>query len=126
MLAGLLALAVRGNLVASAFGTAVGNPWTFPVIWSTTFIVGSQFAGVPEGMNPFEMMQINAILRDPWGVVGPIITPMMLGAIPLALVSWTVTYFFLVRFFRFYRAKRLARIGRKRKRKVSHQSASLG
>lgn len=115
LLAGLLALVLRGNLVASAFGTAVGNPWTFPVIWSTTFMVGSQFAGGQAQMNPFDAVHINSILTDPWGVVGPIIAPMMLGAIPLAILSWALTYFLLVRFFRFYRAKRLARIDRKRK-----------
>lgn len=115
ILAGVLALAVRGNLVASAFGTIVGNPWTFPVIWSTTFLVGSKFGSGEGGLNPFETLRIQAILNDPWGVFGPILTPMMLGAIPLALVSWTLTYIILVRFFRFYRAKRLARIGRKQK-----------
>jgi len=114
VLAGLLALAVRGNLVASAFGTIAGNPWTFPVIWSTTFMVGSRITQSSSRGNPFESVQLSAILSDPWGVFGPIITPMLLGAIPLAIVSWTVTYFLLVRFFRFYRAKRLARIARKR------------
>lgn len=123
ILAGLLALVLRGNIVASAFGTIIGNPWTFPVIWSTTFIVGSQFAGQANGMNPFEAMQINEILSDPWGVLSPIIGPMMLGAIPLAILSWTVTYFLLVRFFRFYRAKRLSRIYRKRKMRRRQSAA---
>ena len=33
LLAMLLALLIRGNLIASGIGTVVGNPWTFPLIW---------------------------------------------------------------------------------------------
>ncbi|MEM6682856.1 MAG: DUF2062 domain-containing protein [Pseudomonadota bacterium] len=113
VLAALLALAVRGNLLASAFGTAVGNPWTFPFIWSTTFVVGCRFTDGPEH-NPFKTLRVSSIMDDPVGAFGPIFKPMLLGAIPLSIVSWTVTYIILVRFFRFYRAKRLARIARRR------------
>src|SRR5690625_493920 len=43
--AALLALVVRGNLIASALGTVVGNPWTFPFIWAWTFAFGRWMIG---------------------------------------------------------------------------------
>ncbi|MEM7569590.1 MAG: DUF2062 domain-containing protein [Pseudomonadota bacterium] len=122
VLSALLSLVVRGNLVASAFGTFAGNPWTFPFIWWITYLVGSAISGIGWGMNPFEDLQLRAIISDPWGVFGPILTPMLLGAIPLALGSWALTYFLLVRFFRFYRLRRLERIARKRQSRLASAS----
>ncbi len=40
ILAFVLAWVVRGNLLASALGTFVGNPLTFPVIWAATYNTG--------------------------------------------------------------------------------------
>ena len=34
-----------GNLIASALGTAVGNPWTFPFIWAWIYTVGYWILG---------------------------------------------------------------------------------
>jgi hypothetical protein len=33
VLSALLAYIARANIIASAIGTVVGNPWTFPFIW---------------------------------------------------------------------------------------------
>ena len=33
----LVAFVIRGNLIASMIGTAVGNPFTFPFIWLTIY-----------------------------------------------------------------------------------------
>ena len=46
ILALVLALVVRGNILASAVGTVVGNPVTFPFIWLATYQVGSRIIGV--------------------------------------------------------------------------------
>ena len=40
LLAGLVAWCLAGNVVASAIGTAFGNPLTFPVIWGATYELG--------------------------------------------------------------------------------------
>ena len=39
------AFVVRGNYLAAAIGTAVGNPWTFPFIWAGTYRLGSFMLG---------------------------------------------------------------------------------
>ncbi len=41
----LLALLLRGSVVASAIGTAVGNPWTFAIIWPATYSLGHWLIG---------------------------------------------------------------------------------
>lgn len=41
-----LALAVRGNVLASAIGTAVGNPVTFPVIAGVSLWLGQLLTGI--------------------------------------------------------------------------------
>ena len=40
-LGALFAYILRGNLFASAIGTIMGNPWTFPLIWSADIFVGN-------------------------------------------------------------------------------------
>ena len=42
ILAFVVAVFLRGNMFAAAIGTAVGNPITFPLIWVTTFQIGSR------------------------------------------------------------------------------------
>lgn len=45
LLAAVLAFVLRGNLLASAAGTVVGNPLTFPLIWIATFKLGNALTG---------------------------------------------------------------------------------
>src|SRR5690606_9209209 len=40
IIAAAVAWVIRGNLIASALGTAVGNPLTFPFIWASTMAAG--------------------------------------------------------------------------------------
>src|SRR5215207_1487138 len=40
ILAFLIAWPLRGNMIAGAIGTCVGNPLTFPLIWATTYELG--------------------------------------------------------------------------------------
>ena len=45
ILAVVLALVLRGNLIAAAIGTVVGNPWTFPIIWLWIYSLGTWLIG---------------------------------------------------------------------------------
>lgn len=44
----------RGSWVTALIGTAVGNPWTFPLIWFTAFHVGNALypGAPPTGFSP--------------------------------------------------------------------------
>ena len=45
LVAALLALVMGGNFLASALGTAFGNPWTFPLIWLWIYKLGTCILG---------------------------------------------------------------------------------
>ena len=40
-LAAFLAYLIGGNLLTSAIGTIVGNPWSFPFIWAADTYIGN-------------------------------------------------------------------------------------
>ena len=44
-IAALLALALRGSVLASAVGSFAGNPLTYPIIWISTFTAGNVLLG---------------------------------------------------------------------------------
>ena len=45
ILAAATAFLLRGNIIASAVGTVVGNPWTFPFIWISVLYTGRLMLG---------------------------------------------------------------------------------
>jgi uncharacterized protein len=90
----VFAFLVRGNVIAAMFGTAVGNPLTFPFIWITTYEIGNivlGWFGRPRSAMGFEQIAyglLNDSLRNIW----PIIEPMLIGSIPLAIVAGGISY----------------------------------
>lgn len=93
-----LALALRANLLASAVGTVVGNPLTFPLIWMATYQVGITILGGSHEERPVdapisEGLDAGAIASsDLWGSLSGVIMPMLVGALPLGLVCAAVCY----------------------------------
>ncbi len=86
--AALLALLLRGNVVASAIGTAVGNPWTFPFIWAWTYTLGQWLMGADAASDLPEALSLGYIFERPLDVLWP----MTLGALPTALAIWIGTF----------------------------------
>ncbi len=100
---GILAWIIRGNIIASAIGTAVGNPWTFPFIWIWVYRLGiwlgagedsrtaedldfsELFGAVLEAMLNFNF----SYLMD---TAAPILWPMFVGSIPTAIFVWIAFY----------------------------------
>ncbi len=102
VLAGVLAFALRGSLIASAVGTVVGNPWTFPFIWVAGYRIGG-WLGVGEGgavqdVRPGEWLaNLGADLwrghfaeaaADSW----PVLAPTLVGGGLLAVGVWFSLY----------------------------------
>ena len=86
-----LAFALRGSMIAAAFGTAVGNPLTFPMIWAGTLGLGRWILGIEGNGDAARFGEVFAqngfaALWDPW------IKPMLVGGIPLGLVVGCVFY----------------------------------
>ena len=92
ILAAVLAWALRGNIIASAIGTAVGNPWTFPFIWAGIIWLGTWILGYERGQELPADMTIGTIFEEP----GTVLLPMLVGGLPVAVVVW-VLFFFPIR-----------------------------
>lgn len=88
VLAGLLAWALRANLLASAIGTAVGNPWTFPGIWFGVLWLGSKMLGRDMPDLTFADLSLTMIF-DHFSTIG---VPMIVGGVPTAAVVWVIFY----------------------------------
>lgn len=87
-----VAVVLRGNLLAAVLGTAVGNPLTFPLIWSVTYAVGRGVLGV---LAPGSVVHTTAggdVLSQSFDAIGPLILPMVIGGIPIGLVAGGVSY----------------------------------
>ena len=103
-----LAFIIGGNLLAAGIGTFFGNPLTFPFIWASTYSLGNHIIGHTRAL---AMQEIHyALAHRSFGVLWPIISPMLVGAVaigvPVALASYLVA-FFGVRAFRNLRRERL-------------------
>jgi uncharacterized protein (DUF2062 family) len=91
MLAMLIAWVIRGNLIAAAFGTLVGNPLSYPPIWVATYDLGSLMLGTSSGHH---IDLISTLMsQKAFDVVLPVLMPMALGSLPLGLAAAVVTYF---------------------------------
>ncbi len=86
--AALLALLLRGNVVASAIGTAVGNPWTFPFIWTWIYTLGQWLMSADAASDFPATLDLDYIFERPLDVLWP----MTLGALPTAAVVWIAIF----------------------------------
>jgi hypothetical protein len=103
ILAAFIAFALRASIIASAIGTVVGNPLTFPFIWLVAYNIGAALLGreaktevvlalpqdsqnvVSEGL----MAHVEVLLRH----IEPVFLPMIIGGTLLGLVCAVVCYF---------------------------------
>ena len=117
IIAAVVAWVIAGNVIASAFGTAIGNPITFPFIWGATLQTGRFIIHDPH--TPGDELKVGAMLRhlefsQLWD---PILKPMTVGSIPvgigIALLFYIVTRSAAIGF-REQRRKRLAERARRR------------
>lgn len=101
ILAAITAWIIRANVVSSAIGTLIGNPWTFPFIWIAVLSTGRFLLGDAVTSDPVNFIGIfesasKALLtfnfknfgRDVW----PIAFPMLVGCVPYYIISWLLSY----------------------------------
>jgi uncharacterized protein (DUF2062 family) len=90
----LLAIMVRGNYIAAAIGTLIGNPWTFPLICVSTYELGQYLlGGTPAVGQHLDPLTLGALLEN----IHALLWPMTVGSIPMAIAAWIGSYFTLVR-----------------------------
>ena len=119
VIAALAALALRGNVVASAFGTVVGNPVTFPIILPWTYTFGRALLGFETAVELPADLSFSFIFDRPL----EILWPMAVGGLPTAVVAWIITYLIMHRVVSGYqRAQRRRRVRKKLRRRARARS----
>ncbi len=117
LLAALLAWIIGANILTSAMGTVVGNPWTFPFILPIIYYVGCWLLGIratddflgqiSDTLDWYSMLEI---LQSPLATLGPFlqttILPMFIGGLLVGSVVWIITYWLIEKLVREYKAKR--------------------
>jgi hypothetical protein len=123
IISAIVAWIVRANILASAIGTAVGNPWTFPFIWTwlyqtgTWMTAGEALSGdkVPEFSKVFGHMMEATLSLDVTYLLetaGPIFWPMLVSSIPTGFVIWWAFYLPLKYVVRRYQRRRMCKLTR--------------
>jgi uncharacterized protein len=120
-----IAFVTRGNMIAAAFGTAVGNPITFPFIFASTYEVGSRilrfFGGAVPGARTAERQSevlMNEGLFSSFDRLWPLLKTMTVGSIPLGFLAFIVFYV-LIRML-------IAGVQRSRRKRIARREAMNG
>ncbi len=130
LLGGLLAWIFRANIIASAIGTAVGNPWTFPFIWTATYHTGIWIFGrngTEEGHFSAQTLEyfVNNLFHDGWhsvaGVFSDVLFPMLIGSIPFFIVFWMIFFYPLRALIRKFHVRRAEALLAARSQRLSAQ-----
>lgn len=126
LLSFFFAYILRGNLLAAALGTAVGNPLTFPFIWASTYEVGLYI--LDEASRPLPKFSAHldrSLLSQSLDTIWPILKPMLIGSIPLGIVTGVFFYFIILGSVSTYQKAREHRFHLKRKLVAKAKAASL-
>jgi hypothetical protein len=123
IISAIVAWIIRANILASAIGTAVGNPWTFPFIWAWLYQTGTRMTAgealsgdkVPKFSEVFGRMMEATLSLDMTYLIetaGPIFWPMLVSSIPTGFVIWWAFYLPLKYVVRRYQERRKRKLTR--------------
>ena len=76
---------MRGNILAAAAGTIIGNPWTFPFIFYFDYKIGEFFYN--DEIEEFNI-QISFLMEN----FEELFLPTLIGSIPVSIIVWLITY----------------------------------
>ena len=111
VVAAFLAWALRANVFASAAGTFVGNPVTFPFIVTISLQLGHKILGDGDGVDTsFAELGFFELLAHTFQNVHELFLPYLVGGLVPGLVCAVVSYVLLVPLVRTYQSRRRARL----------------
>ena len=88
----VVAFLIGGNMLAAAFGTAVGNPLTFPAIWVSSYKIGNFMLGLDHTHMQADTISASLTTQSP-GSIFPLLQSMTIGGLPLGLAFGLAAYF---------------------------------
>lgn len=124
VIAAAIAWIIGGNVIASAFGTAIGNPLTFPFIWGATLQAGRFILHAPH--NPGDEVRVGSMLRhlefsQLWE---PLLKPMTVGSIPIGIGVGICFYLLTRQATQTVREQRRKRLAERARRRAERQARS--
>lgn len=84
-MAAAITFILRGSMIAAMLATLMSNPVSWPLIWGATYGLGALMIGHPGAAEAAAAIHSN----DP---VLPVLIMMLVGSIPIGLVSAAVSY----------------------------------
>lgn len=139
IIAFFIAFFIGGNMLAAALGTSVGNPLTFPFMWTANFKVGSLILDgkVTKGAQKTMMAEFRgnvlhadsfwAGTKNLWEIMtGDIGWPLLVGSIPNGLIAGVLIYFITRYAVRIYQNGRKRRLEARRLVQNGRERISLG
>lgn len=130
IIAALIAWILGGNLLASAFGTLFGNPFSFPLIWVSSFNLGRWILGRNGNTESLPIDLSPSLFAQSLDNIWPVIKPMIIGSVPIGMIAAIVAYFpikFAVASYHIRRRQRLAERARRNNGRISpgkHQTSA--
>lgn len=88
LMAGVIALLLRGSIAAAMLATFIGNPLTWPIFWALTYGAGLLLVGGPA---------VAAGLPQSADQVWPVVYTMLIGSIPVGLAAAAASYALMFR-----------------------------
>ena len=113
VIAALVSWLIGASILASAIGTAVGNPWTFPLIWFASYRIGAFFLGGDLSQDLPGGLTMTTIFDRP----GAVLLPMLIGGLLLAAVAWVLSFWLVRRAVARYQRMRATSLGRRAERR---------
>jgi uncharacterized protein (DUF2062 family) len=107
IISAIMAFIIRANIEAALIGTAVGNPWSFPFIWSLVYKTGTWMMGIEGEVTFPEVWTLEFVIEHFLDVF----LPMLVASVPIGAVVWFIFYLplrSLVARYQFDRRRRLA------------------
>jgi uncharacterized protein len=108
VVAALVAWVLGGNILASAFGTIVGNPLTFPFIIPAIYETGVAILGQGGGLRTFDFW--HSLTHGELSAIWPTWKPMAVGGPILGVVAGAVCYVLVRATVGAYQDRRRARL----------------
>lgn len=95
LIAIILAVPFGGSAIMAILGTVVGNPWTFPAIWLSTYNLGNYMLDRHTALEFPTTFEFSEIWGNLYFYVDNFILPMAVGGIPMGALFATGIYVLL-------------------------------
>jgi uncharacterized protein (DUF2062 family) len=104
IMAAAIAWVTGGSMLAAIIGCHLANPWTAPALWYCAYYLGELILGgrivhqAPHFVRMFRNLTESILNLDGamfMDRVWPVLWPMIVGSLPMALVTWVAAYFIM-------------------------------